>query len=860
MSRRRREEELERDIADHLALETEENMARGMSPAEARFAALRKFGNVARIQEDTRSVWGWTALDVWRADVRHALRRMGRSPGTAALAVLSLALAFAPSVTVFSVMDRLFLTPLPVTAPGEIVKIQFRDTRPTAEYHYQAVSYPEFQDFRRSLRSFSGLAYQRSQGVMVALNGHRALVGAHLVSEDYFGVLGLPIPLGPGFLKNRPSLIVSHTFWMREFEGRRDIIGRTLLVNGQTFTIDGVAAPGFRGMGEGIVIIAPDLWIPLETWLQLQPSSRASTERRDNREGTLWARLRPGVPLAHAAVEVEGVGRELAQEWPQTNRYLSGYAHAALADRERGGVTLTTIGVLLLGILLAVACANVAGILLARAEERRHETAIRQALGASRARLIREWMVESVVLSILAAALGLAGAKVLMDLLPGLIPSTVIPIHFEFSFGPRVWMYAACLVFVSALSFGLVPAWRSSRPDLLSGLRRDSAVNVLHIRIPIRSLLIVMQVAAAEVLLFGAGLVLDTLSAVRRLDVGFDPHRPVAMAVLLPTGEDGSQREIDCEAVRDRLAQIGGVRRVAYSRSVPLSGSGDGGRFRLEVPGQEPRKVMGVSAGPAFLSTLGVPILSGRDLEAADQQAVLVNATLARQLDSSGTAVGREIRLDGAVRQIVGVFRDTAWSSVYDPPQARAITLMPARTGGDTTFAVEVAGDPGAYLAALRSELAEAQPGTTVASSKTLWQHYQDSLFGERTATQLFYALGLLALLLTITGLHGITAALFARRSKEFAIRLALGAAPRQIMGAVLGSGLKLAAGGLALGLAIALPGAFMLASQVHGFSPWSVSALGLSTAIVLVASLAAAAQPAGRVLRIQPGEIVRSE
>jgi predicted permease len=550
----------------------------------------------------------------------------------------------------------------------------------------------------------------------------------------------------------------------------------------------------------------------------------------------------------------------LAQKWPETNRYLTGYTYAALADRDRGNRNLTAIGVLLLGILLAVACANVAGILLARAEERRHETAIRQALGASRARLVREWMVESAVLSSLAAALGLAGAKVLMNLLPGLVPSTVIPLRFEFSFGPRVWMYAVSLVFVSALSFGLVPAWRGSRPDLLSGLRRDSAVSILHVRVPIRSLLIVMQVAAAEVLLFGAGLVLDTVSTVQRLNVGFDPHRPVAMAVLVATGEDGSPRQVDCEAVRERLARIGGVRRVAYSRSVPLSGSGDGATFQLEAPGQEPRKVMGVSAGPAFLSTLGVPILAGRDLQAADQHGVLVNATLARQLDPAGKAVGREIRLDGAVRQIVGVFQDTAWSGVYDPPRPRAVALMPTRTGGDTTFAVEVAGDPAAYVAALRTELAAAQPGATVASSKTLWQHYQDSLFVERTATQLFYGLGLLALLLTITGLHGITSALFARRSKEFAIRLALGAAPRQIMGAVLASGLKLAAWGLALGLAIAFPVALVIASKLPGFSPWSLPALGLSCAIVLLAAIAAAAQPARRVLRIQPGEIVRSE
>jgi predicted lysophospholipase L1 biosynthesis ABC-type transport system permease subunit len=253
-------------------------------------------------------------------------------------------------------------------------------------------------------------------------------------------------------------------------------------------------------------------------------------------------------------------------------------------------------------------------------------------------------------------------------------------------------------------------------------------------------------------------------------------------------------------------------------------------------------------------------MLSGRDLQAADQHAVLVNATLARELDPAGNVVGREIRLDGNVRQIVGVFQDTAWNSIYDPPRPRAIALTPARSGGETTFALEVAGNPAAYVAALRTELAAAQPGSTVSSSKTLWQHYRDSLFVERTATQVFYALGLLALLLTITGLHGITSALFARRSKEFAIRLALGAAPRQIMGAVLASGLKLAAAGLVLGLAIAFPAGLVLASKLHGFSPWSAPALGLSSAIVLLAAVAAAVQPALRVLRIQPGDIVRAE
>jgi len=265
-------------------------------------------------------------------------------------------------------------------------------------------------------------------------------------------------------------------------------------------------------------------------------------------------------------------------------------------------------------------------------------------------------------------------------------------------------------------------------------------------------------------------------------------------------------------------------------------------------------------AGPAFFSTLGVPILFGRDLQASDRQAVLVNATLARQLDPAGSVVGREIRLDGAIRQIVGVFHDSASSSVRDPVRPRAISLEPSRSAGDITFAIEVAGHPGSYVALLSSELVAAQPGSTVLNSKTLRQHYEDSFFAERAATKAFYGLGLLSLLLTATGLYGISTALFARRSKEFAIRLALGAAPHQIMGLVLRGALVLTVGGLVLGLAIAIPVALVVASRLPGFSAWSVTALGLSSAIVVVAAMAAAAQPVHRVLRIQPSDVLRSE
>ena len=448
--RRRMEEELERDIADHIAMETEDNVARGMSPAEARCAALRKFGNVGRIKEETRGVWGWTALDSWFADVRQAVRRIRRSPGTAALAVVSLALAFAPSVTIFSVMDRLFLTQIAVKAPREIVEIEFRDTRPNSSQPYRSVILPRVPGFPPLAAFVFRPDVRKPSRRHDRLERPPPMAGVTVVNEEYFSVLGVPMQLGPGFLKGRPSVIVSYSFWMRELAGRRDVVGQPLLVNGQSMTVGGVATPEFRGVNP---FVLPDLWIPVEHWIGFR-----SIQRRDYRDATVWARLRPGVSHAEALSEVDGYCRRLERDWPESNRYLSGYTYDVLADRKRGGINETAIGVILLGILLAVACANVAGILLARAEDRRHETAIRQALGASRGRLMREWMVESAMLSSLAAAFGVAGARVLMNLLPGLMPSMLIPIHFELSFGPRVWLYAISLIFASTLSFGLVPA------------------------------------------------------------------------------------------------------------------------------------------------------------------------------------------------------------------------------------------------------------------------------------------------------------------------------------------------------------------------------------------------------------------
>lgn len=852
---RRVREDLEREIEHHIALETDENIARGMTADQARHAALLKFGNPSLVVEDARGVWVPAHLDTLWGDVRHAFRKIRRSPGTAALVVFSLALAFAPSVAVFAIMDRLFLAALPVRAPDEIFEAHFRDTRPGVPQPFIPAAYSEVAAFRQGLISASGVAFHRRQGALVYINGRRAALMAHLVNEEYFKVLGIPLHMGPGFSPGRPSVIISHSLWTREFNGRPDIIGQPLLANGQAFMIDGVAAPGFQGVHR---LPPVDLWTPVAVWLQLQPQFRASIESRDGGSGSLLVRLRPHTSNTQLMAEVEGVRQDLARHYPTVYGHLTGSAYAVLAERRNGNIVLTAIGVLILGLLAAVACANVAGILLARAEERRHETAVRQALGASRGRLVREWMVESSLLALLASAFGLVGAAFLMNLAPGLLPSLPIPLNLEFTLGPRVWIYAILLTIVSSLSFGLVPAWRGSRPDLLEGLRRDAAISVLRVRIPIRSALIVGQVAAAEVLLFFAGLAFDALSFVSRMETGIDPERRVAIAMVAASEQEGDPSQIDFASVSERLASLPGVRRAVYGKSVPLSGM-RGPAVRIEVPGFEAREGFGGSTGPGFLSTLGVRLLAGRDLERTGGAEILINETLARVLGSPQQALGRSIRFDGTSARVVGVFRDAAWNTVHEPPAPRVISLSPER-GSEATFAIEVSGDPETYLSVMRSEMMAAQPGAIVLAAKTLAHHHRDAIFVERAAMNTLYALGLLAILMTATGLHGITAAHFARRSKEFAVRLVLGAVPRDLAGFVTGSSLKLAALGLGIGLAIAIPAALVVRANVQGISPWSAPALGLSSLIVLFIAAAASAEPARRVLRIQPAEIVRNE
>jgi len=447
-------------------------------------------------------------------------------------------------------------------------------------------------------------------------------------------------------------------------------------------------------------------------------------------------------------------------------------------------------------------------------------------------------------------------ARSIMTWLPSLVPASVIPLRFEFVLNARVWSYSLVLTVLTALGFGIVPAWRA---DILAALCRDRMVDLFHLRIPLRTALVVGQIAVAQILLFLAGVALHTLASTEHLDPGFDTKRQVVLATLIGYGDDGAPRTLDASQMITKLSQIPGVRAIAHGRTLPVSGS-MGPAFQLGLPNQEGRQVFGGQAGPGFLPLLGVRLRQGRDLMSTDRRGVLANRVLARMLSSDEDVVGRTVMLDNNRFEVVGLLEDVRWSNLRDPERPRFLTLMPDRVAAEVTFAISVAGSPERLLPAVRAAITSASPDANLLMLTTVARHYEDAVLVERTLTQLLYGLGLLALAPTAAGLQAIAASVYARRTREFGIRLALGARPAQIVGLLTRHSLLVGLLGCLLGIALALPIALVAASRVSGLRPWNPWSFILSTTVVLLAALLAAAPSIRRALRLQPAEPLRAE
>ncbi|MGK7313267.1 MAG: ADOP family duplicated permease [Candidatus Longimicrobiales bacterium M2_2A_002] len=874
VSRGRLEREMSAEMAHHLELEIEDRVRRGMDPAEARRTARRDFGGVERWKEEARSARGLGGWDALRQDLRYAWRTLAGSPGFAAVSVLTLALGIGATTAVFSVVDGLLLEPLGYGTPERIVRLLEYDEAGEGRGTISQANYFDWMDASETLEA--GALYDEYRPTL-RLEGGARKVDAASVGVDYFRVLGLRPQLGRFFLPEEAEggssrVVLGDGLWRDVFGGDPSVIGRVLDLNGFPYTVVGVAPP-FEDPGlSGPVAPAPRLW--------RSPPSYFYSNGRGGRSFTAVARLAPGVSLSQAQSELETIHSGLREEYPEAN--AGHFVHVVPLKNDLVGDTAPVLWVLLgaVGLVLLIACANVANLLLFRAAGRGREMALRSAIGASRSRIVRQLLVESVLLGLAGAAAGIGVAVVatrgVLALAAGYLPRAE-----SVSMDAGVLGFALLVGLAAAVVFGLVPALHTARANAVEALKeggRGSAGNRRQGRL--RSAVVAGQVSLAVVVMLGAGLLGRSLLRLQAVDPGVEAEGVLVLRLDPPfdpydaSTEEGSAAVMALnERLHERLQRVPGVEAVGLTDLLPMSGSFNGNGFLIvgrpepapgEVPSAESRAV-----DPHYFQAMRIPVIEGRGIEAADALTgplvVVVNQAFARRW-FDGDAVGEAIRMfgrDAEPRRIVGVvgdvtqfnLADAATPTVYVPhPQA------PDWMRDEPWVVARTAGDPSALAAPLRSAIHEIDPRIPVYDVAPMRDVVDRTLARPRFRTVLLLVFAGLAFVLSAIGVYGTVAYTVARRLPELGVRMALGATTGRIRRLVVAQGLVSVAIGAATGVLAGFAAVRVLAGFLYGvpvFDP--VTFIGAPAALTVVA-VVAAWLPASRALRVPPARVLREE
>ncbi len=812
-------------------------------------------------------------------ELRFALRMLGRHPGFTAVALLTLALGIAANTAIFSVVDAVLFEPLPYREPDRLVLAWAQ----SPEQERGTVTPADFLDWRAQGEVFEGLAAFSHVSFNLVGDGEPERLRGASVSTNFFQVLGVRPALGPGFEARTDSgawqrVVLSHGLWRRRFGGDPAIIGRTVRLNDVAYEVVGVMPEPFDWPAitpfRASTTEAPQLWVPAVYRDVPQLGVYAQEDRSTFRYGRylrVVGRLKPGVMLAGASRAMEAVAERLAREYPETNENSS-VQLVPLREQLVGNVRpVLWVMLAAVGLVLAIGCANVANLFLARASARRQELTVRVALGASRGRLVRQLLLESVLLALGAGVLGLLLALWSLDALSGLVPEE-LPRLGEVRMDGRVLAFTLLVSLGTGVLFGLVPALQASSPDLNGVLRQGGGGRLAGGRNRSRSALVVGEVALAVVLLISAGLLLRSLWRLQDVEPGFRSEGVLTWSVSLPTSRypDPARQAALFQQLLERVEALPGVKSAGAVSDLPQGGNDIA--FSLDVEGAPPpaageqRAVGFQPVTPGYFRTLGIALRAGRDVTPADregaQPVALVNETTARRYWPGEDAVGKRIRLGGEEdwRTVIGVVADIRHGGPMQAPRAEAYVPVLQRTFFFLQFAARTDGEPLALVPGVREAVASLDSELPISQVRTLEDLTSTAMARPRFLSTLVALFAGLALLLAGVGLSGVIAYMARQRTQEIGIRMALGARPGDVLRLVLGSGVRLAALGVGLGLAVAWAATRVMASQLHGVSATDPLTFGSLAALVFGVALLATWLPARRATRVDPLVAMRSE
>ncbi len=904
--RRRKEADLEDELRFHLEEEIEERQARGFADTAARAGARRELGNVTLLKEDTRAAWSWTLWDQFTQDVRYAFRSMRQNKAFTALATLSLALGIGANTAIYSFMDAILLRSLPVRDPASLVeptwrlpKASHRDTvlrsfsgsfgdDPKSGFETGGIfPYPAFEEMQKNSSLFSNLfAYYRARSLAVTIKDQSDIADGVYVTGDYFRGLGVAPAAGRLIVDDDDRAgaaavaVIGAALARKRFGGAVEAAGASILINGVPVTVIGVAPPEFFGVDPGT---APDFYIPFRAGILLEAASPYGMNAKTFLEPNFYwvrmmARLKPDATLTQAQASLA----------PMFHNWVAGTAtndkqRAALPAlvMKHGGMGLGNLRrryseplyvlMILVGLILAIACANIANLLLARATARKREIAVRLSVGAGRFRVVRQLLTESILLASLGGALGILFAVWGMRVLTTLLANGQDDFTLRAELNWHVLAVAAALSILTGAIFGLAPALQATRVDVLPALK-DMRASDRRSRFPVSlsHALIVSQIALSLLMLVAAGLFTRTLSNLQSVEIGFNRENLLLFQMnARPAGHKEPEISTFYEDLRKRFAAIPGARNASLAIT-SLIGEGHWGS-PVVVDGQDTKGTVFVTVGPQYFTTMQIPMLAGRQIEEQDRlganPVAIVNQVFAKLNFGDVNPLGRHLTFGRTAKmqkemEIVGVSTNARYGDLTEeiPPTIFVAYNQGSWPVGEMVFCVRTAGDPMAHVNTVRQIVHRADARVPVTRIRTQAAQIDQTINQEIIFARLCTTFALLALLIACVGLYGTMSYHVARRTGEIGIRMALGAPRGTVVWMVLRGVIVLAAVGIAISVPAVLAGSKLVESFLFGMKAKDPLALTVAVATLLCAALLAGYVPARRASRIDPMSALRNE